>query len=89
MSKKNNKFSVIGTRQPRLDGVFKATGRSEFTDDVILPGMLHGKIVRSPIPSGKVLNIDTSKAEKLPGVKAVITHKDTGCLMLGSDQLVL
>jgi len=89
MSKKNNNYSVVGTRQPRLDGVFKATGRSEFTDDVILPGMLHGKIVRSPIPSGKVLNIDTSKAEKLPGVKAVITHKDTGGLMLGSDQLVL
>ena len=78
MSVKENKYSVVGKRQPRLDGALKASGRSEFTDDVQLPGMLHGKIVRSPIPSGRILNIDTSKAEKMLGVKAVITHKDTG-----------
>lgn len=85
---KNEKFSVIGTRQPRLDGAFKATGRSEFTDDVVLPGMLHGKIVRSTISRGKILNIDVSKAQKLPGVKAVITYKDTNDLMVGSDQFL-
>ena len=89
MSKKNNKYSVVGKRHPRLDGSLKATGRSEFTDDVTLPGMLHGKIVRSFIPRGKILKIDTSRAEKLPGVKAVITHKNTDTIMLGGDQLVL
>ena len=79
----------MGTRQPRLDGALKASGRAEFTDDVVLPGMLQGKIVRSPIPSGKIVHIDTSKAEKLPGVRAVITYKDTSGLMSGSDKFLL
>jgi CO/xanthine dehydrogenase Mo-binding subunit len=77
MSPKSEKYSVVGKRQPKLDAPLKATGRSQFTDDVVLPGMLHGKIVRSTIPRGKILNIDVSRAEKLPGVIAVITHKDT------------
>ena len=84
-----DKFSVIGKRQTKLDGPLKTTGRSQFTDDVVLPGMLHGKIVRSTIPRGKILNIDTSKAEKLPGIKAVITHKDAGGIMVGPDQQLL
>ncbi|MCK5257635.1 MAG: xanthine dehydrogenase family protein molybdopterin-binding subunit, partial [Deltaproteobacteria bacterium] len=85
----SDKFSVIGKRQTKLDAPLKATGRSQFTDDVVLPGMLHGKIVRSNIPRGKILNIDTSKAEKLPGVMAVITHKDSGGVMVGPDQQLL
>ena len=89
MSMKSDKFSVIGKRQPKLDGPLKATGRSQFTDDVVLPGMLHGKIVRSPIPRGKILNIDASKAGKISGVKAVITHKDTDGVMVGPDQQLL
>ena len=89
MSKKRVTYSVIGKRQPRLDGPFKATGRSEFTDDIHVPGMLHGKIVRSSIPSGKILSIDTSIAQKLPGVRAIITHKDTNGLVVGPDQPLL
>jgi 4-hydroxybenzoyl-CoA reductase subunit alpha len=89
MARQTDRYSVVGTRQPRLDGPLKATGRSQFTDDVALPGLLHGKIVRSTIPRGKILNIDTSKAEKLSGVKAITTHKDTNGLMLGPDQYVL
>jgi 4-hydroxybenzoyl-CoA reductase subunit alpha len=88
MVNKNEKFSAVGKRQPRLDGALKASGRAEFTDDVLLPGMLYGKIVRSSIPHGKIINIDTSLAEKLPGVKAVITHRDSGGLMSGSDNLL-
>ena len=84
-----NKLSVVGKRQPKLDAPQKATGRSQFTDDIHLPGMLHGKIVRSPIPRGKILNIDVSRAEKVPGVLAVITHKDTGGVMVGPDQQLL
>ena len=47
MSPKNTPLSQVGKRQPKLDAPLKATGRSQFTDDIILPGMLHGKIVRS------------------------------------------
>ncbi|MBW1856184.1 MAG: xanthine dehydrogenase family protein molybdopterin-binding subunit [Deltaproteobacteria bacterium] len=89
MSQKSNPYSVIGKRQPRLDGPLKATGRSQFTDDIVLPGLLHGKIVRSSIPRGKILKLDISQAQKLPGVKAIITHKDTGGLMVGPDQFLL
>ena len=77
------KYGVVGTRQPKLDGPLKATGRSQFTEDVVLPGMLFGKIVRSPIPRGRIVNIDTSRAEKLPGVRAVITHRDSAGIKIG------
>ncbi len=89
MTAKMNKYSVVGKPQPKLDAPAKVTGRSEFTDDISLPGMLHGKIVRSPIAHGKIRSIDISRAEKLPGVKAVITHQDTNGLMVGPDQLLL
>jgi CO/xanthine dehydrogenase Mo-binding subunit len=89
MTARQNKYSVVGKRQPKLDAPLKVTGRSEFTDDIRLPGMLHGKIIRSPIAHGKIKSIDTSRAEKLPGVHAVITHKDTNGLMVGPDQLLL
>ncbi len=71
-------YSVVGKSIPRVDGSLKATGEAKFTVDIALPGMLHGKILRSPYPHAKILSIDTSKAEALPGVKAVITGKDTG-----------
>lgn len=70
-------FSVVGKRLPRLDGPAKATGQAAFTGDLNLPRMLQGKILRSPFPHAKILNIDTSRARSLPGVKAVITGKDT------------
>ena len=68
-------LDVIGKRQPRLDGAEKCSGRSVFSDDVDLPGMLCGKILRSPHAHARILSIDTSKAEALPGVKVVITAK--------------
>jgi len=70
-------YSVIGKSLPRLDGVEMATGRAKYTDDIILPGMLYGKILRSEYAHARILNIDTSKAEKLPGVKGIITGKNT------------
>src|SRR5690606_41196363 len=66
----------IGTRQPRPDGVDKVTGRARFGADISLPGMLVGKVLRSPLPHARIKSIDTSKAEALPGVKAVITRDD-------------
>ncbi|RLA91032.1 MAG: 4-hydroxybenzoyl-CoA reductase [Deltaproteobacteria bacterium] len=70
-------YSVIGKPIQRIDGYEKVTGAAKFTTDIRLSGMLWGKMLRSPHPHAKILNIDTSKAKKLPGVKAVITSADT------------
>ena len=69
-------LNVVGARLPMMDAAQKAKGAALFTDDLMLPGMLYGKILRSPLPHAKILNIDTSKAQKLPGVKGVITGRD-------------
>jgi len=69
-------FSVIGKRTPRIDAVEKATGQAKFTVDLKFPGMLYAKVLRSTHAHAKILKIDTSKAEKLPGVVAVITEAD-------------
>ena len=58
------------------DAAAKAKGTAQFTDDITFPGMLHGRILRSPFAHAKILHIDTSKAEKLPGVKGVVTGED-------------
>ena len=71
-------YSVIGKRLPRIDGRVKATGEAKFAGDYEMPGMLWCKILRSPYPHAKILNIDTSRAERLTGVKAVCTGKDFG-----------
>ncbi|MFH2044692.1 MAG: xanthine dehydrogenase family protein molybdopterin-binding subunit [Pseudomonadota bacterium] len=89
VSLKENNYSVIGKRQTKLDGPLKTTGRSQFTDDIYLPGMLYGKIVRSPMARARIISIDSTKAERLPGVKAVITHKDFPGLMVGPDEELL
>jgi 4-hydroxybenzoyl-CoA reductase alpha subunit len=69
-------FNVVGQRLPMHDGAAKAKGTAQFTDDILLPGLLHGKILRSPLPHARIIHIDTSRAEKLPGVKGVVTGKD-------------
>ena len=68
----------VGTRQIRPDGVDKVTGRARFGADFNLPGQLIGRVLRSPHPHARIVSIDTSKAEALPGVKAVITREDFG-----------
>ncbi len=70
-------YSVVGKRVPRLDAAVKATGEAKYTGDLTLSRMLHGKILRSPYPHARIVNIDMSRATRLPGVKAVITGKDT------------
>ncbi|MDO9461379.1 MAG: xanthine dehydrogenase family protein molybdopterin-binding subunit [Alphaproteobacteria bacterium] len=69
-------FKWVGTRPIRPDGVDKVTGRANYGADMNLPGQLTGRILRSPHAHAKIVSIDTSKAEKLTGVKAVITGKD-------------
>lgn len=71
------KLDYVGQRIPRKDGPDKVTGRATYTVDIKLPGMLVGRILRSPHPHALIRNIDTSRAEQLKGVKAVITAKDT------------
>jgi CO/xanthine dehydrogenase Mo-binding subunit len=66
----------VGTRPIRPDGLDKVTGRARFGADYNLPGQLVGRVLRSPHPHAKIVSIDTSKAEALAGVKAVVTRDD-------------
>ncbi len=69
-------LKVVGTRPIRPDGVDKVTGRAQFGADFQLPGQLVGKVLRSPYAHARIRSIDTSKAEAVPGVKAVMTAAD-------------
>ncbi len=69
-------LKVVGTRPVRPDGVPKVTGRAQYGADFTLPGMLWGKILRSPHAHARIRSIDTKKAAALPGVKAIITGAD-------------
>jgi len=69
-------YKVIGTRPIRHDGYEKVTGVAKYGADIQLTGMLHGKVLRSPHAHARIRSIDTSKAEALPGVMAVVTAKD-------------
>ena len=70
-------YTLIGKRMPRVDSRAKVMGKARYTADLKLPGMLVGKILRSPHAHAKIVNIDTSRARALPGVKAVVTGADT------------
>ena len=75
-------LKVIGNAVTREDGHDKVSGRTIYTADVHLPGLLWGKILRSPYPHARIERIDTYKAQRVPGVKAVITGTDVkGCLI--------
>jgi CO/xanthine dehydrogenase Mo-binding subunit len=70
------KYKVIGTRPIRHDGVDKVTGNAKYGADIRLSGMLHAIMLRSPHAHAKIKSIDTSKAEALPGVRAIVTNTD-------------
>jgi CO/xanthine dehydrogenase Mo-binding subunit len=86
-----NEYRYIGTETSRPDSPNKAAGREAYIHDLVRPGMLYGKIKFSDHAHAKILNIDTSKAEKLPGVRAVITAHNTPELRIGflRDNLAL
>ena len=69
-------YKVVGSRVKRPDGVDKVTGKARYGADVSAPGGLVGRVLRSPHPHAQILKINTAKAEKLPGVKAIITSAD-------------
>ncbi|WP_119255435.1 xanthine dehydrogenase family protein molybdopterin-binding subunit [Shinella zoogloeoides] len=76
-------FSSVGTRPIRPDGIDKVTGRARYGADFNMPGQLVGRILRSPHAHAVIRRIDTSKAEQLPGVKAVVTAADLPDLTSG------
>jgi len=80
----DQEFKVVGSRPPRPDGVDKVTGRARYGADASAPGQLVGRILRSPHAHAVIRKIDTSKAEKLKGVKAVLTSKDLPDLTNGN-----
>ncbi|MBI2370056.1 MAG: xanthine dehydrogenase family protein molybdopterin-binding subunit, partial [Deltaproteobacteria bacterium] len=71
-------YRVIGQTVPDVRGPAKTTGQERYNIDVTFPGMLHGKMVRSPYPHARVLRIDPGEAERMPGVVCVATAKDVG-----------
>ena len=81
----DTKFNVMKGRYPRIEGPLKVTGRAKFTYDIKLPGMLWGRMVGSAVPHAEVVKIDTSKAEALPGVKAVWTTESRTVRFAGQD----
>lgn len=70
------KHTIVGTRPPRVDAMSKVTGQALYGPDINLPGLLHGKILRSPHAHARIRSIDTSKAAALPGVHAIVTSAD-------------
>ena len=70
-------WKVVGKSIMRVDGLDKVTGNTVYGSDFDLPGMLVGKILRSPYPHARIVSIDTSAAEALSGVRAVLTGADT------------
>lgn len=78
-------YTVVGKSVTPVDAKEKALGTAEYVTDMRLPGMLYGKILRSPYAHARILGIDTSEAEQIPGVKAVITFKDTPQIPFGTQ----
>ncbi len=75
---KEEEYSIIGKPIPRVDAILKVTGEAKYAADIEVADMLWGKVKRSPYAHARILNIDTSKAERLLGVKGIITGKDFG-----------
>ncbi len=73
MDDSKREFSIVGKSIPRVDGFDKVTGRAEFTDDIEMHGVVYAKVYCSPLAHAKIKKVDVSKAEKYPGVLAVIT----------------
>ena len=77
-------FKVLGQNHNRVDALDKVTGQATYASDVYLPGMLMCKLLPSTRSHARILSIDTSRAEQLPGVRAIITGKDFPDIFFGS-----
>ncbi|MBW2094332.1 MAG: xanthine dehydrogenase family protein molybdopterin-binding subunit [Deltaproteobacteria bacterium] len=78
-----SELNVVGKSYPQIDALEKTMGKTRFVSDLVLPNMLYGRILRSPFPHARIKQIDTSRAETLPGVKAVVTYADTPGVRFG------
>ncbi|MBI4634539.1 MAG: molybdopterin-dependent oxidoreductase [Deltaproteobacteria bacterium] len=76
-------YHTINSRAPRIDAPDKASGKAQFIDDLNMSDQLHGAILQSPLAHARIVKIDTSRARKLPGVKAVVTAEDAGLVQYG------
>jgi len=90
----SKRFSVIGQSRPKIDAWAKVTGETKYADDLLLPRMAYGKLLRSPHPHARIVRIDTTRAAALPGVYAVITGYDLprvkfGILPVSQDEEAL
>src|SRR5713226_4511596 len=90
---KKRTYAVIGTPRPKVDAYAKVTGRALYADDIMLPRMLYGRILRSPHAHARILSIDTHRALALPGVVAILTGEDLpqkfGILPSSQDEYAL
>src|SRR5437762_10360681 len=90
---KRNGLNVIGKPYHKVDAKVKCTGELKYADDLVLPRMLHTKLLRSPVPHARIVKIDISKAEAYPGVKAVLLGKDLtttfGAIPVSEDEHAL
>lgn len=80
---------VVGKPLPRVDGAARVTGAARYTTDVRLPGMLFAKFVRSPHAHARIVSIDTSQAEKMPGVRAIFTRQNGPPIEFGKGRPLL
>ncbi|MCH8325042.1 MAG: molybdopterin-dependent oxidoreductase [Bacteroidetes bacterium] len=78
-------FTVVGKRLPKLDAPDKATGRAQYTDDIVLPNMIYGKLLLSSVPHARIKSINTEKAKSLPGVKVILTGADVTDISYGTS----
>jgi CO/xanthine dehydrogenase Mo-binding subunit len=76
-------YQIVGRAVPRLEGADKVSGKTQYAADVDIPDLLWAKILRSPVPHARVLNVDTSRARQLPGVHAVITGAELPPVLVG------
>src|SRR3954469_17306813 len=84
MSLRDNRPEIVGHRLPRLGGAPKVTGTYTYGAAFALPGTLHGKILRSTVPHGRLIRIDTRRARAMPGVRAIITAADIPATRFGN-----
>jgi CO/xanthine dehydrogenase Mo-binding subunit len=76
MPGRDEPLKIVGTSAARVDGIDKVTGAAKFAGDLVIPGMVEGRILRSPYAHSRIVSINTARAERVPGVVAVLTGKD-------------
>ncbi|MBI4489407.1 MAG: xanthine dehydrogenase family protein, partial [Deltaproteobacteria bacterium] len=76
MPERDEPLEIVGTSVARVDGIDKVTGAAKFAGDLVIPGMVEGRILRSPYAHARIVSINTARAERVPGVVAVLTGKD-------------